>query len=774
MTTYVGKPLPRLEDARFLRGEAKFTADLSLSGQAHAIVHRSTHAHATIRSIDTDDARAVPGVLAVLTAADLRAGGMGEIPSLTNELPLPPSNTDSGAFADASQYPLAEDRVRYVGEPLAFIVAESREAARDASELIDVDYDPLPAVTTIDDALADDAPQLWADRPGNRSLAWDTGDAAATDAAFEAAARTVELTVEYPREIVAFMEPRSALASYDMDTGRFTLRTGCQSGHALKTGLAGVVGVEEADIHVIVPDTGGGFGARNVVYPEFPLVMFAARQLGRPVAWTAERSEAFLADSQARSQRLTGALALDAEGNFTAIRVRAQWWHGGYLMPRSVMVIVAWMAPMVCGPYRLPTQHFALEGIFTNTAPMAAYRGIARAEMTYLLERLVDAAARETGIDRIELRRRNLIDLQDMPWASPTGAIYQPADFKRSLELGLETIDQASFSARRAASKRNGLLRGLGVVTYIENAGGALADYAEVEVCGEKDRGVVVHVGTQDFGMGHETVYAQVIADVLGVTPETVHVIDGDTDRIPTGFGAHGSRSMRIGGGVVHQASQVVVEAGRAIAGELLEAAAADIEYRAGEYVISGTDRSVGLFAVAAEAARRGEPLVARETFEVPGSSYPNGAHLCEVEVDPETGAITLDRYVIVSDPGRVINPMLAAGQLHGGLAQGIGQAALERVAYDPASGQLLSGSFMDFALPRADDMPDVTVAFNPVEGDDNPLGVKGIGEGPTTASPPTVVNAVLDALAPRGVTHIDMPLTPETVWRALQAASKI
>jgi aerobic carbon-monoxide dehydrogenase large subunit len=773
MTTYVGKPLPRLEDARFLRGKAKFTDDLRIDGQSFAIVHRSPHAHAVIKAIDTEAARAAPGVLAVLTAADLRAGGMGEIPSLTREVPLPPSNTDGGEFAVASQYPLAEDRVRFVGEPVAFVVAETRDAARDASELIEVDYAPLSAVTTIDDALAEGAPRIWDDRPGNRSLAWDTGDEAATEAAFAAAAHTVELTVEYPREIIAFMEPRSALASFDRDSGRFTLRVGCQSGHVQKALLARILGVDAADIHVIVPETGGGFGARNVTYAEFPLTMFAARLIGRPVAWTAERSESFLTDSQARSQRLTGALALDADGNFTAIRVRAQWWHGGYLLPRSVAVIVMWMAPMTCGPYRISSHHFALEGIFTNTAPMAAYRGVARAEMTYLLERLVDAAAAQTGIDRVELRRRNLIDLEDMPWHSPTGAVYQRADFKRSLEIGLEAIDATSFPARRRASEANGLLRGLGITTYIENAGGALSDFAEVEVCDDETQGVVVHVGTQDFGMGHATVYAQVIADVLGVVPETVKVHDGDTDRIPTGSGSHGSRSMRIGGGGVHQAATAVVEMGRPIAGEMLEAAAADIEFRDGAYVIAGTDRAVGLFEVAAEAARRGAPLVARETFEVPGASYPNGAHLCEVEVDPETGALTLERYVIVSDPGRVINPLLAAGQLHGGLAQGIGQAALERVAYDPATGQLLSGSFMDFALPRADDMPDLTIAFNPVEGDDNPLGVKGIGEGPTTASPPTVVNAVLDALAPRGVTHIDMPLTPETVWRALAASKK-
>ena len=773
MNKYIGKPLPRLEDGRFLRGEAKFTADLSLDDQAHAVVVRSPHAHATIKAIDTAEASAIPGVLGVLTAVDLRAAGVNVIPSLNDELPLPPSRTDWGEVADGSQFPLAEDRVRYVGEPVAFIVAETLATAHDAAELIDVDYDPLPAVSNLDDALDADAPLIWAERTDNHSLKWDTGDPDATKRAFKDAAHVVELTVEYPREIIAFMEPRSALANYDQANKRFTLRTGCQSGHALKSMLARIMGIEEEAVHVIVPDTGGGFGARNVAYPEFLLVMFAARLLDRPIAWTAERSESFLSDSQARSQRLKGDLALDANGNFTAIRVATSWWHGGYLMPRSVMVIVGWMPPMVCGPYRIPTHEYSIEGVFTNTAPLAAYRGIARAEMTYLLERMVDAAAQMSGIDRIELRRRNLIARKEMPWHSPTGAVYQPADFERSLNLGLEAIDMTSYPARKTASENTGLLRGLGVVTYIENAGGALSDYAEVEVCGDNNRDIIVHVGTQDFGMGHETVYAQVIAEVLGVPHTSIKVIDGDTDRIPMGAGAHGSRSMRIGGGVVHKASHAVIEAGRPIAGELLEASAADIEYREGRYVIAGTDRAVDLFAVAAEADRKGEALVARETFEVPGSSYPNGVHLCEVEVDPETGAMTIDKYVVVSDPGQVINPLLAAGQLHGGVAQGVGQAVLERAVYDPESGQLVSGSFMDFALPRADDMPAVTTVFNPVDGDDNPLGVKGIGEGPTTASPPTVVNAVLDALSGHGVTHLDMPLTPETIWQGLRAAKR-
>jgi carbon-monoxide dehydrogenase large subunit len=564
------------------------------------------------------------------------------------------------------------------------------------------------------------------------------------------------------------MEPRAALASYDDASGRYTLRVGTQSAHQMRAMLARVLDLGEERIRVIVPEVGGGFGARNGLYPEFVLALFAARALRRPVKWVAGRSESFVADFQARSQRLRAVLGLDAEGRFLALGVEARWRHGGYLSGRSVFVIVSWMAPMICGPYRIRAHHFALEGVFTNTTPIAAYRGIARAELTYLTERLVDAAARRTGIDRIELRRRNLIARAEMPWRSPTGAVYPPADFVGNLEIGLEAIDWHGFAKRRSASEERGRLRGIGVSVYVENAGGAPAEFADVRVEGGGE--VVLHVGTQDFGMGHATVFAQVAADVLGIAPAAVRVVDGDTDLIAAGFGAHGSRCARIGGGAVVQGTRAVVERGRELAAELLEAAAADVEFVEGRYQIRGTDRRIGLFEVARAAELRGTPLAAAETFATKAPSYPSGCQLCEVEVDPATGRITILRHVMVADPGRVLNPLIVNGQLHGGIAQGIGQALLERVVWDSSNGQLLSGSLMDFALPRADDLPSFTTTFNVVPADDNPLGVKGIGEGPTTGSPPAVVNAVLDALASRGVNvdQLDMPLTPERVWRAL------
>jgi carbon-monoxide dehydrogenase large subunit len=760
---YVGQPRPRVEDPAFLRGEAKFTADIVRPGEAAAAVVRSPYAHAEIRSIRTAAALDVPGVLTVYTATDLRAVGVGDLPSNSVSSPLPPGNSDA-PVAEAPQYPLAEGRVRFVGEPVAFVVAETAAAARDGAERVDVDYAPLDAVTTADDAMAPGAPQLWPDLPDNRSFIWDQGDVAATEAAFAEAAHVVELDLDFPRETIAFAEPRGVIAEFA--NGRFTLHIGCQSGHALKPLLASIVGVDAQAVRVIVPETGGGFGARNVAYPEYVLAMVAARALDRPVKWIAERSEAFLTDTQARSQALTARMALDGEGMVTAVDVHARWWHGGYLVNRSPLIIVQWMSPMICGPYRIPAHHFTLEGIFTNTAPIAAFRGIARAEATLCLERLMDRAARRAGIDRVELRRRNLIPRAEMPWTAPTGAVYQEQDFAGSLNAGLQAIDWAGFSGRRTESESRGLRRGRAVTTYIENAGGALTEFADIAVAGNGR--VTALVGSQDFGMGHATVFGQVMADVLGVDPDVFDVIDGDTDLVKEGYGAHGSRVMRIGGGAVHNGALKVIDQGREIAGDLLEAAVDDLDYADGAYRVTGTDRTVTLFAVAAEAETRGAPLRVEERFEVPGMSYPSGCHLCEVEVDPETGRIRLDRYVVVSDPGRVVNPLLAMGQLHGGIAMGVGQALLEATVYD-ADGQLLSGSMMDYCLPRADDMAGITALFNPVDGDDNPLGVKGIGEGPTTASPPTVINAVLDALSEDGVVHLDMPLTPEKVWRAIR-----
>ncbi len=761
--------MPRVEDRAFLTGAGRFTADLSLPGQAHAAVVRSPHAHAVLGGIDPGGALALPGVLAVYTAADLRAAGVRALPTGAHE-PLPAGEVPR-PIVDAPQYPLAEGRVRFAGEAVAFVVAETEAAAVEAAELVAVDYDPLPALGTAEDALAADAAAIWDEAPDNRSVVWAAGDAAATEAAFAAAHRIVAQDIAFARSTAAFMEPRGALADYT--DGRFTFYAGCQSGHVLRAIIADCLGIDRADLRVIVPDTGGGFGARNLVYPEFVAALFAARALGRPVRWIAGRSEAFLTDTQSRSQNLHARMALDADGRIAAIDVKADWWHGAYWVNRAPHIIVTWMAPMICGPYRIPAHRFEIGGVFTNTAPIAAYRGIARAEATLVLERLIDRAARETGIDRVELRRRNLIPLADMPWESAAGARYQRNDFFGSLDAGLAAIDWDGFAARRAASAARGLRRGRAVTTYIENAGGALVEYADlrVEAEGPGVGRVRALVGSQDCGMGHATVFGQILAGLLGVAPDRIVVEDGDTDRIPQGGGSHGSRTMRIGGGAVHNGALSLIEAGRPLAADLLEAAAVDIGFDAGAYRVRGTDRAVSLFAVAAEADRRGAPLRIEERFEVPGMSYPSGCHLCEVEVDPETGRVRIDRYVVVSDPGRVINPLLAAGQLHGGIAMGVGHALTENTVYEAGTGQLLSGSFMDFCLPRADDMPPVDTVFNPVEGDDNPLGVKGIGEGPTTASPPTAINAVLDALAEDGVTALDMPLTPHAVWRALAVA---
>ena len=576
----------------------------------------------------------------------------------------------------------------------------------------------------------------------------------------------VELEVDYPREVVAFMEPRAALASSTRRAGA----TRSAPGRSRRISCApcwraSCVGEER--IRVIIPEVGGGFGARNGLYPEFVLALLAARSLaGRSSGRACAARASWPTSRRAASAcaRRSGSMRRAASPRSASARAGAT---GGYLSGRSVLVVVSWMAPMICGPYRIPLHHFALEGVFTNTTPIAAYRGIARAELTYLLERLVDAAARQTGIDRIELRRRNLIAPDEMPWRSPTGAVYPPADFVLNLELGLEAIDWAGFPGRREASRERGRLRGIGVAVYVENAGGAPSEFADVRLDGGGE--VVMHVGTQDFGMGHATVFAQVAADVLGIAPAAVRVVDGDTDLVAVGFGAHGSRCARIGGGAVVQGARAMVEQGRELAAELLEAAAADVEFADGSYRIRGTDRRIGLFEVAAAAEQRGRPLAAAETFETKAPSFPSGCQLCEVEVDPATGSVEILRHVMVADPGRVLNPLIVEGQLHGGIAQGIGQALLERVVWDEASGQLLSGSFMDFALPRADDLPAIEVGFHPVPATSNPLGIEGCGEAGVTGALPAVMNAVLDALAARGVRHLDMPATPEQIWRALQ-----
>jgi carbon-monoxide dehydrogenase large subunit len=563
-----------------------------------------------------------------------------------------------------------------------------------------------------------------------------------------------------------FMEPRSAVAEYDPAASRWTLRVGCQSAHGMRAVLVHMMGIDLDRLRVVVPDTGGGFGARGGVYPEYPLLLVAARRLGSPVKWTAERREAFVSDYQARDHVLRGELALDADGRFTAMRVRVDWRHGAYFTTRNVWVMVHYLPPTLGGPYHIPCGHVAIRGVFSHTTPLAAFRGIGRIEANYLTESLIEAAARETRIDRIELRRRNIVEPGALPWTTPGGAVVTGGAFREHFERALELADWRGFPGRRATSRRRGRLRGFGIAMYVENDGSTPTEFAEIQATG--DGRVMVCAGTQDFGMGHATVFSQIAAEALGVSFDCVEVIFGDTDRVVRGAGSHGSRSARMGGGAVVLGAQKLVEEGRPRAARLLEAAAADLVYTSGRYTVAGTDRGVGLFEVAAAAEAARERLAAQADFVTAGDAHATGCHVCEVTVDPDDGTVRIERYLIVADVGRAINPLIVHGQMHGGAAQGLGQALMEHVVFEAASGQPLAGSFMDYAIPRADDLPPLTVELDELAEPDNPLGVKGAGENATTGAPAAVMNALRDALHAAGAGGVDMPATRERVWRAL------
>jgi carbon-monoxide dehydrogenase large subunit len=763
----IGAPRKRKEDPRFLTGASCFTDDIALAGQLHAVVVRSPHAHARIRAVDTAAARSAPGVRLVLAAVDVEGEVARPIPSYSRTPPFDIRGPDGAMAPDADQFPLARETARYAGEPVVFVVADTPGQAHDAAALVRVDYEPRPAAIGFEQALAVDAPRVWDDRPGNVSFEWEGGDAGAVEAAFARAAHVTRVEVVNNRIAPVFMEPRSAVAEYDPGTSRWTLRVGCQSAHGMRAVLVHVMGIGPERLRVVVPDTGGGFGARGGVYPEYPLLLVAARRLGRPVKWTAERTEAFLADHQARDHVLRGELALDGDGRFTAMRARVDWRHGAYLTSRNVWVMVHYLPPTLGGPYRIPCGHAAIRGVFSHTTPLAAFRGIGRLEANYLTESLIEAAARETGIDRIELRRRNLVGPGEFPWTTPGGAVVTSGEFLRNLDRALELADWNGFPARRAASQARGELRGFGVAAYVENDGSTPTEFAEVQATG--DGRAIVCVGTQDFGMGHATVFSQVAAETLGVPFDCIEVVFGDTDRVLRGAGSHGSRSARVGGGAVVASARKVVEEGRPLAARMLEASAADVTYAAGRFTVAGTDRGVGLFEVAAFAEKTNGRLAAEADFATAGDVHANGWHACEVTVDPDDGTVRLERHAIVADVGRAINPLIVHGQMHGGAAQGVGQALMEHVVFEADSGQPVSASFMDYAIPRADDLPLLAVELNEVPEPDNPLGVKGAGENATTGAPAAVMNALRDALQSAGAGGVDMPATREQVWRALR-----
>ena len=763
MNVAIGQPIRRVEDDRLLRGQGRFLEDVRLAHETHAVVLRSPHAHARIRSLDTAAARAAPGVLAILTHADLAAEGVKPLPPMTRDPRYEIRNSDGSRMPEPEHWPLARDKVRHVGDPVAFVVAETRAQALDAAALIAVDYQPLPAVIDAESARAPGAPALHDGAPGNCVLEWSVGDRKATNEAFAKAHGVTRLRLHNNRLICAYLEPRAAMASVAGDA--ITLYASGQGAHRFRETLSFCLGVAQDDVRVVMGDVGGGFGPRGFFQPENVLVALAARRLGRPVRWIGDRAESFTTDVQARDHAVECAIALDASGRFLALDVTSDWNMGAYIPARAVFAQLAHMGPVIPGAYRFGAVHFTIRGYLTNMAPIYALRGIGRAEASHILERLIEEAAHEMKLDRVEIRRRNLVPASAMPYDNKAGSIYDSGEFEAIMDKALALSDWRGFAARKAQSRARGLLRGIGLCNFVENAGGAPSEFAEVKA--DPARRLDLYVGSGPSGQGHETVYAQVLAAELSLAFEDVRTHIGDTALVKAGSGSAASRSMRKAGSAVVLGARIMVEKGKILAGDMMEATPADIEYSSGRFRVAGTDKSVHLYDVAAHACAKGEELSGAIDHKQPEETFPNGCQVAEVEIDPETGTVKLVRHSFVNDVGRVINPLLLDGQLHGGVAQGVGQAMTERTVYG-ADGQLLSGSFMDYCIPRADDMPMFATAFHEVPCANNPLGVKGAGEGGTTGAPPAIVNAVIDALRDFGATDIDMPALPETVWRAI------
>jgi len=767
----VAQPVRRVEDPRLLKGAGTYTDDVTPAGTLFGVVLRSPHAAAKIVSIDTAAAKATPGVRAVYTSADLKADGIAGLPCA-----VVLDNRDGTKQVTPVRPTLAEGAVHHVGDQVAFVVADTPSAARDGADAVLVDYDILPSCTDLATAMDPGAAQVWPEGKNNVCFDWEIGDRAATDAEFAKAAHVTKLTVVNNRIIVSSMEARAALAEYDAGAGRWTLRANTQGGWLVKALIAGVFGTDAENFRVITPDVGGGFGMKLFLYPEHVLTCYAARKLGRPVKWTSERSEAFLSDTQGRDNITLGELAIDADGIVRALRTRNVSNMGGYLSNFGPYIPTLAGTGVLSSVYGFRAIYANVIGVFTHTVPVDAYRGAGRPEANYLVERLMDAAARELKIDRVDFRRRNMVGPEAMPHSTPVGKTYDSGDFKTVLDHGLKTMDWAGFETRRAASAARGRRRGIGLAYYLEATGGDATERAEIRFA--DDGFVDVFVGTQSTGQGHETAYVQLTVDQLGVPGEKVRIVQGDTDIIPVGGGTGGARSLYSEGQAILKTATTVIEKGRRAASEALEAALPDIQFETGRFSVVGTDRGIDIITLATTQrarASKGEDVTTLDAAEIANidhHTFPNGCHIAEVEIDPETGVVEVLRYSVTDDVGKAVNPMIVRGQVHGGVAQGFGQAVLERTAFDPSSGQLLSGSFMDYCLPRADDLPDIEVELVEVPCGTNPLGVKGAGEAGAVGSPPAVINAIIDALAPIGITHIDMPATAEKVWQAIAKAA--
>ena len=753
----IGDMPRRVEDARFLTGAGCYVDDIQLENMAHAVVLRSPHAHADFQAIDTAAAKAAPGVVAILTGNDLAGGRIGPLQ------PYEQVNVYSGeAFHFPTQYPLAQARVRYVGDPVALVIAETQAQALDAVEEIDIDYAPLPAKTQIQDALD-------GGDPDDICLNWSVGDRWATNVAFEAAAHVTRLDLRNHRVVTNSMEPRGGIGAFDPSSGRYTLHISAQSLHMARDRVAETLGVDASHLRLIAPDVGGGFGVKNFMYPEMVLLCWAARVADRPVKWINARSDSFVSDHQARDNDAHAELALDADGNFTALRVHSYGNLGAYLTGSMARIFTEQFVKLPGGPYRIPAIHVDVGAVYTNTVPTGVTRGPGFGEFANIMERLVDAAARETGRDPAEVRKQNLVCAAAMPFTNAVGAVMDSGHFADNIETAM-TQARNGFEARRSASEAQGRIRGMGIGYHIKATFGAPEENIELRF--EVDDTVTFTTGTQAIGQGHETSFPQIISDLLGVPTENIHYRAGDTDLIPKGGGHGSSRATFMAGTAIHMASEHIKAKGKRIAAGMLEAAEADIEFRDGAFGVAGTDRAVDLMAVAAAARAADDPLDTLQEFTREHHTFPNGCHVAEVEIDPETGVVALARYTAVDDYGTMINPFLVSGQVHGAIAQGAGQALLEHAAYDSESGQLIAGSFMDYCMPRADDLPSFDLSFQGIPCTTNPLGVKGSGEAGAIAGFPAVANAVLDALRPYGVDRLDGPATPETVWRLIHKNS--
>jgi carbon-monoxide dehydrogenase large subunit len=788
MTAPIGAPVRRKEDHRFLTGRGTYTDDINRPGQLHAVFVRSPHAHAELGGIDTAAAKSTPGVVAIYTAADLQAAGLGTLPCGWGV-----KSKDGTPMAEPPHPVLASGRARHVGDPVAVVIAETREQASEAAERVAVAYRPVAASIAVADAVKAGMPLVHDGVAGNICYDWHIGDKPAVDAAFAKAHHVARLDLVNNRLIANAMEPRAYIGEYDRGSGDYTLYTTSQNPHAIRLLMgAFVLHVPEHKLRVVAPDVGGGFGSKIYHYAEEAAVTWAASQLGRPVKWVAERSESFLSDAQGRDHVTHAELALDRDGKFLALRVSTLANLGAYLSTFAAAVPTYLYATLLAGTYTTPAIYAEVKGVFTNTVPVDAYRGAGRPEASYLIERVVDQAAREMKIERTELRRRNFIATDAYPYQTPVALAYDSGDYFTTLDMALKAADYVGFEQRRAASTRQGKLRGLGVSSYIEACGvapsavaGALGARAGLYEVGEirvnPTGSITVMTGCHSHGQGHETTFAQLVAERLGVPIENIEVVHGDTAKTPFGMGTYGSRSLPVGGSAIAHALDKIVNKGRKIAAHLLEAAEADIEFKDGKFTVAGTDRAKAFGEIAFAAyVPHNYPLDVLEPgldetayYDPKNFTFPSGTHVCEVEIDGDTGDVRIVNFTAADDFGRIVNPMIVEGQVHGGLAQGIGQALLEECRYDGQSGQLVTGSFMDYCMPRADNLPNFTVATHGTMCTHNPLGVKGCGEAGAIGAPGAVMNAVLDALGPLGVATLDMPATPEKIWRAMASRRK-